>query len=99
MEDANKTIKENIKKKLERAKGTSVDELPKVLRVHWTSEKVSIGETLFTLVFNTNTIIPAEVGIPSYRVEAFTEGKERENQKRLLINLDFLEEKRDDALI
>ena len=41
-------------------------------------------------------VIPAEVELPSYRVKNFTE---QENGVALLENLDFLEEKRDQAFI
>ena len=47
-------------------------------------------------MFGTEAVIPAEIGLPSYRVENFTE---QENSVALLENLDFLEEKRDQALI
>ena len=96
VEAANKTIKDNLKKKLERLKGAWADELPMVLWAHRTTPKSATGETPFSLVFGTEAVIPAEVGLPSYRVENFAE---RENDEALLENLDFLEEKRDQALI
>ena len=55
-----------------------------------------MGETLFSLVFGTEAIIPAEVELPGYRIENYTE---KENNVALLENLDFLEEKRDQAAI
>ena len=55
-----------------------------------------MGETPFSLVFGTEAVIPAEVGLPSYRVENYAE---QENNMTLLENLDFLEEKRDQAAI
>ena len=48
------------------------------------------GETPFSLVFGTEAVIPAEVGLPSYRVENYAE---QENNVAILENLDFLEEK------
>ena len=47
-------------------------------------------------MFGTEAIIPAEVGLPSYRVEIYFE---QENDVALLENLDFLEDKRDQASI
>ena len=67
-----------------------------VLWAHRTTPKEATGETPFSLVFGTEAVIPAEVGLPSYRVNNFTE---QENDIALLENLDFLEEKRDQALI
>ena len=50
----------------------------------------------FSLVFGNKAIIPAEVGLPSYRVENYTE---QENDVALLENLDCLEENSDQAVI
>ena len=52
--------------------------------------KEATRETPFSLVFGTKAIIPAKVGLPSYRVENYSE---QENDVALLENLDFLEEK------
>ena len=93
---ANKTIKDNLKNKLERLKGAWVDELLMVLWAHRTTPKEVTGETLFSLVFETEAIIPAKVGLPSYRVENYSK---QENDIALLENLDFLEEKRDKTTI
>ena len=93
---ANRTIKDNFKKKLERLKGTWVNELPMVLWAHRTMPKEATGETPFSLVFETKAVIPAEVGLPSYKVENYAE---QENNVALLENLDFLEEKRNQAAI
>ena len=61
-----------------------------------TTPKEAAGETPFSLVFGTEAVIPAEVGLPSYRVENYCE---QENCVALLENLDFLEEKREQAVI
>ena len=47
-------------------------------------------------MFRTEAIIPVEVGLPSYRVENYSE---QEDDIALLENLDFLKEKRDQASI
>ena len=73
-----------------------VDELPMVLWEHRTTPKEATGETPFSLVFETEVVIPAKVGLPSYRVENYAE---QENNVALLENLDFLEEKRNQAAI
>ena len=96
VEAANKTIKDSLKKKLERLKGAWVDELPMVLWAHRTTSKEATGEMSFSLVFGTEVVIPVEVGLPSYRVENYVE---QENDVALLENLDFLDEKRDQAAI
>ena len=48
------------------------------------------------MVFGTKVIISAEVELPSYRIENYTE---QENDVALLETLDFLEEKCDQAVI
>ena len=96
VEAANKMIKDNLKKKLEQLKGAWVNQLPMVLWAHRTTPNEATGKTSFSLVFRTETVIPTEVGLPSYRVENFTK---QENNVALLKNLDFLDEMRDQAAI
>ena len=62
---------------------------------HMTPNEVT-RETSFSLVFRTEVVIPAEVGLPNYRVENYAD---QGNNVALLENLDFLEEKRDQAAI
>ena len=62
-----------------------------VLWSHRITPKEATRETPFSLVFGTEAVIPAEVGLLSYRVENYFE---QENDVVLLENLDFLEEKR-----
>ena len=71
-------------------KGAWVDELPIVLWAHFTTPKGATRETPFSLVFRTEAIIPAEVRLPSYRVENYSK---QENDIALLENLDILKEK------
>ena len=47
-------------------------------------------------MFGTEVVIPVEVELPSYRIDNYTE---QENDVALLENLDFLEEKCDQATI
>ena len=96
VEAANKMIKDNPRKKLERLKGAWADERPMVLWAHCTTPKEATGETMFSLVFGTEVVIPAEVRFPSYRVENYDE---QENDVALLENLDFLDKKCDHAAI
>ena len=96
VEAANKTIKDILKKKLECLKGAWADELPMVLWAHRTTPKGATRKALFSLVFRTEAVIPVEVSLPSYQIESYAE---QENNVALLENLNFLEEKRDQALI
>ena len=67
-----------------------------VLWAHHTTLKEITGETSFSLVFGAEAVIPAEVGLPSYRVESYAK---QEDNVAFLENLDFLEERRDQATI
>jgi hypothetical protein len=72
-----------------------VDELPNVLWAHRTMPKTSNGETPFSLVYGTEAVIPAEVGVPTRRMLLTNE----ENEAGLRLNLDLLEERREVAAI
>ncbi|GKF71299.1 reverse transcriptase domain-containing protein, partial [Tanacetum coccineum] len=44
-----------------------VEELSHVLWAHRTTIKVSTGDTPFSLVYGTEAVIPAEIGMPTIR--------------------------------
>ena len=67
-----------------------------VLWVHCTIPKEATREMPFSLVLRTEAIIPTEIGLPSYRVE---NNSEQKNNVALLKNLDFIEERREQAAI
>ncbi|XP_071687002.1 uncharacterized protein [Rutidosis leptorrhynchoides] len=73
-----------------------VDVLPCVLWAHRTTHKNSTGETPFRLVYGTEAIIPAEILVPTKRVQSFDEST---NGKGLHANLDMLEERKEIAAI
>ena len=52
------------------------------------------GETPFRLTYGTEVVIPVEVGITSIRQEVFHEDN---NDDQLRVNLDYLDEVRDEA--
>ena len=69
--------------------------LPEVLWAYRTTRKFATPETLFTLAFGIEAIALVEVGLESLRVKfANTE----RNKETLRLNLDLLEEKREQAL-
>ena len=94
VEAVNKTIKENLKKKLEEKKGAWAEELPFVLWAYRTTTRTATRETPFSLTNGVEAVIPAEIGIPTYRMEDFNE---ENNNKALRMELDVIEEKRTDA--
>ena len=68
------------------------DKLPSVLWAYRTTTRTPIGETLFRLTYGTDAVIPAEVGLTSYRVESYSEDKNRENEEALGLQLDLVDE-------
>ncbi|XP_022040367.1 uncharacterized protein LOC110942913 [Helianthus annuus] len=95
VERANRSIVEGIKKRLGKEGVSWADELPHVLWAHRTMPKTSTRETPFSLTYGTEAVIPAEVGIPTPRMQQSQEVNEQE----LRLNLDLVEERRELAAI
>ncbi|GKC81679.1 reverse transcriptase domain-containing protein [Tanacetum coccineum] len=96
IERANQSIMQGIKTRLHQEGGTWVEELPNVLWAHRTTPKTSNGETLFSLAYGTEEVIPAEIGIPTRRV---IQNSDERNEKALRLNLNLIEERREIAAI
>ena len=69
--------------------------LPEVLWTYRTTRKSTTQETLFAIAFSTEAVAPIEVGLKSQRVEF---PNTEHNEEILLLNLDLLEEKREQVL-
>ncbi|KAL5560877.1 hypothetical protein UlMin_030624 [Ulmus minor] len=67
VEAVNKTIKQNLERKLEGLKSAWVEELPRVLWAYRTTSRTTTGETPFSMTYGTEAVIPMEVGEPSFR--------------------------------
>ncbi|KAL5571238.1 hypothetical protein UlMin_020835 [Ulmus minor] len=96
VEAVNKTIKQNLKKKLEKSKGAWVDELPLVLWAYRTSFRAATGETPFSLAYGVEAVIPIEISLPTFRVDNFDE---ENNDILLALATDLLEEKRETSQV
>ena len=83
-----------IKALLVEAKGEWPEELPSVLWAYRTTTRTPIGETPFNLIYGTEAVILVEVGLTSLRKEFFDE---QSNDDQLKLNLDCLDEVRDQA--
>ena len=90
-----RTLKVALKTKLEDHKGKWVEYLPEVLWAYRTTCKSVTRETPFALAFGTEAIALVEVGLESPRVKFATTER---NEETLRLNLDLLEEKREQAL-
>ncbi|GJU68921.1 reverse transcriptase domain-containing protein [Tanacetum coccineum] len=87
---------EGIKARLDERSKNWMEELPHVLWAHRTMIKSSNGDTPFSLTYGTEAVIPTEIGMPTLRT---TEVNLEENKEALEINLDLLEERREQAAI
>ena len=61
-ETVNKVIVNGLKKRLDNAKGKWVEELPHVQWTYQTTPRRSIGETLFSMSYGAEAVIPIETG-------------------------------------
>ena len=80
-----------IKTRLEGAKGIWLEELSNVLWAYQTTTRIPTAETSFQLAYGSEAIIPAEVGLTSYKVDNHDE---RRNDKVMCLQLDLLDEVR-----
>nr|GEZ51784.1 reverse transcriptase domain-containing protein [Tanacetum cinerariifolium] len=87
-----KSLREGIKARLGEGNKNWVEELPHALWAHRTMIKSSHGDTPFSLTYDTEAVIPAEIGMPTYRTAAVDMVKK---DKELRLNLDLLEERRE----
>ncbi|GJV49098.1 reverse transcriptase domain-containing protein, partial [Tanacetum coccineum] len=96
VERANRSLGEGIKARLGEGNQNWIEELPHVLWAHRTMIKSSHGDTPFSLTYGTEAVIPAEIGMPTYRTATVDTVH---NNEELQLNLDLLEEKRECAAI
>ena len=88
VEVTNWSLLKIIKTQLEGAKGIWPDELPSVLWSYRTTARTPIRETPFRLAYRSDAVIPAEVGLTSYRVENYDEDK---NKEAICLQLDLVD--------
>ncbi|GFY95426.1 hypothetical protein Acr_10g0008110 [Actinidia rufa] len=94
VEVTNRTILRNLKARLERSKSEWAENLPSILWAYHTTSRIPTGETPYSMVFGTESVIPVEIGMPSFRVSTFNK---ETNEAELRLNLDLLEERRESA--
>nr|GEV50240.1 hypothetical protein [Tanacetum cinerariifolium] len=74
----------------------SVDKLPNILWAHQTMLKTSNGETSFSLTYGSEAVIPAEIGMPTYRTIQWNKAQ---NEDEMRLNLVLIQESRETAKI
>lgn len=90
MELTNWGIIKGLKAKLDCLASNWVDELPRVLRAHHTTYKVTIGEMPYSLVYGLEAMLPSEMGLEMAHIQTH-DPNVNPDQKRL--ELDLAEEK------
>ncbi|KAL0440403.1 UNVERIFIED_CONTAM: hypothetical protein Slati_2523300 [Sesamum latifolium] len=96
VEVTNRILVQGIKRRLKRVGENWAEELTSVLWAYKTTPRGSTGESPFSLVYGTEAVIPAELGLPSHRVMNFLEEC---NENLLRENLDLIEELREKAFL
>ena len=91
VESANRVLLRDLKRRLDKAKGTWVEEVPTIVRAYHTTPQSTTGETPFSLVYGSNTMIPLEIQENSPRFQNFVVEESNEERK---VNLDLLDEAR-----
>ena len=73
-----------------------MEHLPNVLWAYRTTPRTATRETPYSLVYGSEAVIQAEIGLPSPRMMTFVL---KENEQELRTNLEALEERRELAAI
>ena len=92
----NKVIVNGLKKRLDKAKGRWVEELPHVLWNYRTTPRRSTGETPFSMTYGAGAVLPIENSFSTLKSNAFTPNN---NNELLGRSLDLAEERRKKAMI
>ncbi|GJW52652.1 reverse transcriptase domain-containing protein [Tanacetum coccineum] len=96
VERANRSLGEGIKARLDARIKNWMEELSHVLWSHRTMIKSTNEDSPFSLTYETKAVIPAEIDMPTLRT---AEVDLVQNNEALEINLDLLEEQREQAAI
>ncbi|GJR03296.1 reverse transcriptase domain-containing protein [Tanacetum coccineum] len=96
VERANTSLGEGIKARLDERSKDWIEELSHVLWSHRIMIKSSNGETPCSLKYGTEAVIPAKIGMTTLRTMEVDPTK---NDEALEVNLDLIEEKREQAAI
>nr|GEX13879.1 hypothetical protein [Tanacetum cinerariifolium] len=96
MERANKLLMLGLKERLGWERVGWVGELPNILQAHQTMLKTSNGKTPFSLTYESEVVILAEIGMPTYRTILYNQTR---NKEEIRLNLDLIQERREMAAI
>lgn len=92
----NKVIVNELKKRLDDAKGKWVKELSHVLWTYRTTPRRSTGETPFSMTYGAEIVIPLETGFPTLKTSSFSLSSNNELLER---SLDLIKERIETVII
>ena len=92
VEVTNWTILKNLKTRLKKSKSEWVEYLPSILWAYHTTSRIPTSKMPFSMVYETKSVILVEIEMPNFRTSNFDK---ENNEFKLRLNLDFLDEKRD----
>ena len=96
VEFANRVLVKGLKRRLEKAKGTWAEEVPRIVWAYHTTPQSTTRETPFSLVYGSDAMIPVEIQESSPRFQSFVAEESNDERK---VNLDLLDEVRKEARI
>ncbi|VFQ86173.1 unnamed protein product [Cuscuta campestris] len=96
VENANRTIVDGLKQKLEACGGEWAEELPYILWTYRNTPRRATGETPFALCYGFEARAPAEISIATHREEIFDPER---NEEALAAELHLVHERREAAFI
>jgi len=96
VESANRVLLKGLKRRLEKAKGTWAEEVPRILWAYHTTPQFTTKEIPFSLVYGSDAMIPVEIQENSSRFQNFVTEESNEGRK---VNLDLLDEVREQARV
>ena len=96
VESTNRVLLRGLKRRLEKAKGTWAEEVPRIVWAYHTMPQSTTGETPFSLVYGSDAMIPIEIQESSPHFQSFVAEESNEERK---VNLDLLDEVRKEARI
>jgi len=96
VESANRVLLRGLKRRLDKAKATWAEEVPRIVWAYHTTPQSTTKETLFNLVYGSDAMILVEIQENSLRFQNFVV---EESNKERKVNLDLLDEVREEAMI
>ena len=85
-----------LKKRLDEAKGRWVEELPHILWTYWTTPCRLTRETPFSMTYGSEALIHLKAGFPTLSTSLFTPDN---NDKLLVRSLDLVDKRREVVIV